>query len=236
MDNLNFNVSYYLKNYKNWILIVIGFIFIGLVIYFVKIQQEANSYRLKVEKKMIEFKKANPQTYENLIKSLTLAEETLSKDKNNYNAWVDKGVVLQTFGDFRGAEDAYLQAIKISKLARVPWNNLGSIYRAQGKYEKALWAYENLVNNFPDEIEGYLAIFDLYALKINNEDKAVDYIKQVIEKFKTDPAQTTFYRHLAEYYEKVNKKELAIDIYKKLLEQDPKNKNYYKTQIESLSK
>ncbi len=228
--------SFNLKNYKNWILIAAALIFIGLVFYFVKIASDASAYRQEVERKMFEFKKANPEIYENLIKSLKAAEEVIAKDRKNYNAWVDKGVVLQAFGDFRGAESAYLEAIKISNLARVPWNNLGSIYRDQKKYNKALWAYDNLVTNFPEEIEGYLAIFDIYALKLGDEASAVNYIRGVIEKFKGDKVVTTFYKHLAEYYKNVGKKDLAIEAYKKLAEQDSKNRDHYQSEIELLSK
>lgn len=238
MDNHNSlnNFRNYFLNYKNWVLIISALLLIGLIIYFIKVQQEASVYQQKVEKKMAEFKQANPETYENLIKSLTAAEKTLSKNRGDYNAWVDKGVVLQTFGDFRGAEKAYLEAIKISKLARVPWNNLGSIYRDQGKHDKALWAYNNLVTNFPEEIETYLAIFDIYALKLNDEANAVNFIKQSIEKFKGDKVVATFYKHLAEYYEKVNKKQSAIEAYNSLIELDSKNKDYYQSKINFLLK
>lgn len=221
---------------KKIISFLLIFILVFLAFYFIRIRDQKLRYQENINERIEEFKQKNPKLYNNLIDALKKAEKDLKKDPKNYNAWVDKGIILQAFGDYIGAEKAYLEALKISKLARVAWNNLGSIYFRQKNYKKALWAYKNLIKYFPTDTYAYVNIFNIYAYNLNDEKSAVDFIKKATELFKGQDIVFTFKRNLAEYYESKNKIKEALDIYKELLIEDNKNKDYYKDQINILSK
>lgn len=234
MLDINKTKKYIQKNFKNIFLIVIGIIIIILFGVFLKIKSDVQTYQKKIENKISDIKNANPQIYKSLMNSLKSAQDTLKKDPKNYNAWTDKGIVLQTFGDIDGAEQSYLEAVKVSKLARVPYNNLGSIYMEKKNYSKALEMYENIIKYFPDDTSAYINIFQIYAYRLKDPVKAASFIDYSISTAKGSDIVFTFQRNLAEYYQTINENDKAIKIYQDLALKDPKNKIYYETQIQSL--
>jgi tetratricopeptide (TPR) repeat protein len=108
-------------------------------------------------------KGANPELYNNLVKSIEDSKNAVASDPNNNNAWIDMGVAQQALGDYVEAKKSYEEAVKINPITSVAWNNLATIHLEEQEYSKAENAYKNLLKNIPGEIETYIKLAELYS-------------------------------------------------------------------------
>ncbi len=68
--------------------------------------------------------------------------KTIEEHPDSFGAGFDFGAIKSVFGDYKGAESAWLYATEISPLQARSLMNLGDLYRNKFKdYKKAEWAY-----------------------------------------------------------------------------------------------
>jgi tetratricopeptide (TPR) repeat protein len=68
--------------------------------------------------------------------------QTIEEHPDSFGAWFNLGSVKHFFGDYKGAEAAWLYATEISPLQARSLMNLGDLYKNKLKdYERAEWAY-----------------------------------------------------------------------------------------------
>lgn len=68
--------------------------------------------------------------------------KTIGEHPDSFGAWFNLGSIKSIFGDYKGAEEAWLYATEISPLQARSLMNLGDLYRNKLKnYEKAEWVY-----------------------------------------------------------------------------------------------
>jgi len=86
-------------------------------------------------------------------------ESTLGKIKehpDSFLAWSDLGFIKFTFGDYKGAENAWLYAGEISPNQPRSFMNLGNLYaNILHEYDKAEWAYQTATEKDPSYIPAY---------------------------------------------------------------------------------
>jgi tetratricopeptide (TPR) repeat protein len=70
------------------------------------------------------------------------ADENLRKDPHNHDWWIVKGYALTQARDFRGASEAYSQAVQIEPDSAMAWNSLAESYRAAGDPRRAVVVLE----------------------------------------------------------------------------------------------
>lgn len=72
--------------------------------------------------------------------------KTIEEHPDSFGAWFNLGSVKNIFGDYKGAEEAWLYATEISPLQARSLMNLGDLYRNKLKdYQKAEWAYRTAI-------------------------------------------------------------------------------------------
>ncbi|OGZ56534.1 MAG: hypothetical protein A3H64_00965 [Candidatus Ryanbacteria bacterium RIFCSPLOWO2_02_FULL_45_11c] len=68
--------------------------------------------------------------------------KTIEEHPDSFGAWFNLGSVKNVFGDYKGAEEAWLYATEISPLQARSLMNLADLYRYKLKdYQKTEWAY-----------------------------------------------------------------------------------------------
>lgn len=224
---------------------ILGILAFGGGIYFftrIKTEVPAKVYSFSVEDviassivptdKMEEIESKNPSLYKNLNDKFAVAIEIL-KEGSKYDAWIDVGVISQTFGRVDLAEKIYIRATEEWAITRVAWNNLGDIYAERGEYDKALEYYTKVTTNFSNDNETYIKIFEIYAYKLKDEEKAIEYMASVLDKFKI-VGNSYFLRYLADYFERTKQNDKAKSVYLELIEKDSKNRKFYEESIKSL--
>ena len=98
------------------------------------------------------------------------------------------------------------------------WLKLALVYRATGQMDSAIYIYEKLLKEFPDEKEVYTDYAQIYEGIFDYKKAREIYLKYL----KNHPGDQEFIRKVAETYEGESDYEHAIDFYKKLTDSDEK--------------
>jgi len=103
------------------------------------------------------------------------------------------------------------------------WGALGSIHLASGHHDKAIQAYQKVIELNPKLILAWLELGDVYR-KLNHYDEAVQSFKKAI---KYRPKNASAWNRLGNVYYDINNIEEAINAYKKAIELYPKGDIYW---------
>ena len=99
-----------------------------------------------------------------------LGEPTLHPYKCN-----DYGLALGELKDLKGAEFAFLKALKTDPTYGDAWSNLGTVYTNTKQYDKAIDAYKNALKLIPDSNALYIDLGLAYATS--------GHVKEALEAF-----------------------------------------------------
>jgi len=89
-------------------------------------------------------------------KEFGVSLEKIKQHPDSFQAWIDLGFIKFTFGDYKGAEDAWLYAGKISPNQPRSFMNLGNLYaNILHDYARAEWAYQTAIEKDPTYIPAY---------------------------------------------------------------------------------
>ena len=149
----------------------------------------------------------------------------LIKGKYDYaNAWYDLGAYRMVIGDYDGAIDAYKFVVLIRPSDYVGYANLGDIY--MNYLKNYILAEENFlkaIQNNPAYISGYVELAALYENYFKDgRQKAEDLFLLGI---KRNTENLYLKVHLAEFYERTDKKLEALALFREILSLDPNNKS-----------
>lgn len=73
-------------------------------------------------------------------RALTTVQDILNSDPRQSTAWVLKGIIAKTQGDFKGAESAYQRAAECNPEDGDAWFNLSNLLKQQGRRDEAITA------------------------------------------------------------------------------------------------
>ncbi len=120
-------------------------------------------------------------------------------------------------------ETLWKDVLKNNPEAFIAYNNLGTIYRDKGSYDKALSMFQKAVELRPDDTFHYSNLGSVYGL-MGEPAKAVPLFKKAIE---LHPDRIGAYNNLGIAYISLGKYDKAIDISEKTLELWPENAASY---------
>ncbi|NVM02315.1 MAG: tetratricopeptide repeat protein [Candidatus Helarchaeota archaeon] len=143
------------------------------------------------------------------------------------NQLLDKDLLDEAILEFKEAIKYYKKADpkKIKdwhNLAISTWYNMGVAYGLMSNDPKAIECYEKVLTISPDDIKALYNLGGTYS-KNRQFDKAIKYLKQVIEQDPNNPEYNLAWFTLGHYYANNGQFNKAIKYLKKALEFDPNN-------------
>lgn len=119
----------------------------------------------------------DPAARTSTIAFLNTSIENLKKDPNSYQDWVNLGLARQMLGDYVGAEEVWMYAIKIAPIEPVAYNNLGNLYMLSIKDgAKSELYFKDAVSLNPKDPSGYRSLFELYSYHYKQDTNAGELI------------------------------------------------------------
>ena len=98
-----------------------------------------------------------------------LLHEAISRDPENAIVHYYIGRVNAQLGNLEEAESSYIKTLEINGTMQSALFDLASIYQTQKKDEKAISAYEKLLDYYPGDITAFERLMGLYLKHGNNE-------------------------------------------------------------------
>src|SRR3989344_3650838 len=138
------------------VIVILGFIFIPP--YF------ENRINPKFDQgKMDEVKMRNEALYQEMIANFDKSEEAIRKNPSDSGAWLNIGVISDTFGDEELAEKAYKKVIELEPTSFFARSNLAALYLRQGRYAETESEYKTILANNKADIQTNESLARLYA-------------------------------------------------------------------------
>ncbi len=114
--------------------------------------------------------------------ALAKLDQRIDANSNDVEARFLKGLVLMQYGNRDQARQVFEELVRLFPRFPEPFNNLATIYAAEGDYEKARQALLSASANAPDYATAHANLGDLYA-KL-----AVDAYRQAVQLNPSDSA------------------------------------------------
>ncbi|OGZ42263.1 MAG: hypothetical protein A3C80_00305 [Candidatus Ryanbacteria bacterium RIFCSPHIGHO2_02_FULL_45_43] len=145
----------------------------------------------------------------------------------NENDWLDLGSVKYTFGDYKGAESAWLYVLKLDPFRAVAYADLAQLYWHKlpnyPKAEEMFLKYIDININSNFALPAYKDLSDLYRYNYKEKSHlADDVLIEALEQFPDEPGLLLA---LARYYADIADNDSAIQYFKKVLEVNPENES-----------
>jgi len=138
---------------------------------------------------------------------------------NNFNIEEAFNIACQNQkkNNFTKAKEIYSKIIKLQPKFIEAHNNLGLIFRAEGKVSDAIKCYEKILEIDPNLINANINLGIIFQ-KIGNNKKAINFYNKVIE---VNPNFIMAQYNLGLVFSQLGENEKAIRCYKKVIEVDP---------------
>lgn len=120
---------------------------------------------------------------EEYMKNFEEALAAVREHPDSFLGWTDIGGVKSTFGDYKGAEEAWLYAGVISPKQPRSFMNLGDLYWNKLKnYERAEWAYRSAIEREKTLTVAYRDLASLYHFSYTQKkDQATNVLMEGVE-------------------------------------------------------
>jgi len=130
---------------------------------------------------------------------LALTIEILKKDRANYEAWLNLGILRKQLNDFNGARVVWEYVSEVWPGQSLSFGNLGSLYHLYLRnYQKAEKNFLTAINNEPTGTTWYRSLFELYRDSYKQDTTAAaDTLKRGLA---TIPISFELGTVLADYY------------------------------------
>lgn len=107
-------------------------------------------------------------------KALNYADDIIGKNKDNYDAYRPKGIVLKWIGNAEKLRTFYEETADKFSHSIDAQIALGSFYYNNRQYNKSLEHFIKLIENYPDNIDLYVWVINNYSA-LKEYDKALEY-------------------------------------------------------------
>lgn len=169
-------------------------------------------------------KKTTPASVrEKLTAKLATVAASLAENPDDFDAWIEVGLVKHAFGDEIGARDAWEYASIIRPQNTTSFFNLGNLYGYYLKDTiKAEKNYRIVLQNDPAYIPGYLTLIAFYR-DVVKEKYPQEAEKVLLAGEKATPLDLNILKSLAFLYKDLGNTEKAIAYFEKYLAIDSGN-------------
>ncbi len=154
-------------------------------------------------------------------KALSSIKMAVALDKSNEWYQMFAADVYEKGSDYKAAAEVYKKLVDVEPNNNYYYTRWAFFLVKAKKTKKALEVYDLLEQRIGVSEEVCRKKHTLY-LGTGEEEKAAAEYKKLIEYY---PHQIQFRHQLAEFYYQINKKDLALDVYKQILEIDPEDTN-----------
>jgi len=148
----------------------------------IKIQELiAQEYQTPNRKAELFFKLGNlSDADEDYIAAIASYDKAIEIKPDYYQAWYNRGIILDGLGIYEEAITSYNQAVAIKPDSYQVWYNLGNTLYDLERYKEAIASYDKAIEIKPDDHEAWynlgLALYNLgrYEEEIASYDKAIE--------------------------------------------------------------
>ncbi len=166
------------------------------------------------------------------MESLQLLDKALEIDPNDPAALYDKSRLVAAIARY---DEAYALALKAKTLDdKNKWYkmNYANLAREMEKYDEYVKTYEELVEQYPDNL-GFLTELAYAYYYTGDYEKAVNQYHKIEEQVGISEALTN---QIVSLYTKLKEYDKAVAEYERLIKTDPENTHYYAVLAEYCSK
>lgn len=147
------------------------------------------------------------------------SKKTEQELSNEFKIWFKLGMVRKLLNDYKGAEQAWLEATKIAPENSAPFANLADLYTFFLRdYKKAEELYIKTLTIFPT-VDGYRSFADFYRISAPDSPNKVEDV--ILQGLKVFPDRPDLLGYLGSYFKEIGRKEKAIEYYEKLIAVSP---------------
>ena len=147
------------------------------------------------------------------------SEKTEQELSNEFKIWFKLGMVRKLLNDYKGAEQAWLEAGKIAPENSAPFANLADLYTFFLRdYKKAEEFYIKTLTLYPT-VTGYRSFADFYRISVPNDSNKVEEV--ILQGLKIFPNRPDLLGYLGSYFKEIGQREKAIEYFEKLIAVSP---------------
>ena len=132
----------------------------------------------------------------------------------------DLGNCLFKMACFEDAETCYLRAVELAPVELLAWRNLAATQTRLGKHEEAMSSVGKYLDVCPEDPAALVLAGDLRRIS-GNSPEAIPYYEQAL---RLNPVETAALIGLSESYLAMGHRDAAVLGYRKLIENDPRNR------------
>ena len=155
--------------------------------------------------------------YKNQLAEL---EKNVNSDPSNAQFRRNYAVALYATGDLNKALEQYLEEKKLNPDDPIVYNNLGNIYRDQGKNDDAVTSYKKAIELDKQMTNAYINLANLYIYNIDKVDLGINIYKDALT---ANPDSVEINLLLANAYEQSGQSVKAKETFSSILKKDPNN-------------
>jgi tetratricopeptide (TPR) repeat protein len=150
--------------------------------------------------------------------NLTVDDYTnmIKVDPNNYNLFIDRGLLHNANGNLDKAKEDFTKAIQLNHFSFEAYNNRGGIYRVEKDYDLALTDYTMCIKINPAAVQGYINRGSVYD-DMRNYKMAIEDFSRAIT---INPTDYEVYLFRWKAYNALNEEALAAADLEKAFEID----------------
>jgi tetratricopeptide (TPR) repeat protein len=147
-------------------------------------------------------------------------EQKVNSEPTNPKVRREYAVALYATGDLTKALEQYLEEQKYNAEDSVLYNNIGNIYRDQGKFENAVTSYKKAIELNKQLTNAYINLANLYIYSMDKLEEGINVYKDAIKEY---PDNVEIYLLLANTYEQSGESKKAKEVFSQVLTKDPNN-------------
>lgn len=133
-----------------------------------------------------------------IAKKVSAAVAALEKNDADLGAWINLGTLRKIAGDHKGAAQAWEFVSSVYPTNPLSFSNLGDLYKNYlHDNAKAEQNYLTAIKNYPENIDAYRALAEMYAAGYRGGSSAQDVLQKGIQ---ANPSAVDLHVLLARYY------------------------------------
>ncbi len=154
---------------------------------------------------------------------LEMMQEKIKEDPANAKTYFELGVQYKELGDFKNAQNAFLESLRLGSTSLMPLLNLAIVYQKKGDIDLAIETYKSVLEKNPSLAEAYFGLGFCYFKKQELDISRIHFEQAVLY----NPSFVDAYINLGAIYEQQGNFEKALEMLRRALHLSPKQGRAY---------